>query len=1007
MQNKGLVRWTTILLVLISAYYLSFTVVASIYEGKAKEYAAGDVNKEIAYLDSMAPQKVWLGSTLKSVRENQIGLGLDLKGGMNVVLELNVADVLDNLSGHSQDPTYRQALTNAIARQDQTQKDFVSLFVDEFHKLDPNARLAAVFGTLSNKESINTNSSDDEVVSFLRRSVNDAIDSSHKVLRNRIDQFGVVAPNIQKLEGSNRILVELPGITEPKRVRKLLQGSANLEFWECYLGSEVGDYLVAADQVLARLHSNSERTAAAEVTETAEETSGEVADAVEAAADSAKSAAKALAQKIAAGADSTTVAETAEAQTAASKDNPLLSRLQLSRGSSAAVVAVARKADRAAIDSMLSLPQVKDVLPRDLVLRWGSKELSEGSNVFELFALKGSRRGNEPALAGDVVTSAKSEINQQQGRQDPGVSMTMNPEGTKEWARLTKENVGRPIAIVLDDVVYSAPNVINEIPNGTSQITGHFTVDEATDLANTLKSGKMAASVRIVQEDVVGPSLGAAAIKAGVISFLVALVLLMIYMCLIYGLVPGIVVDLALLVNLFLTLGILASIHAVLTLPGIAGMVLTLGMAVDANVLVFERIKEELKKGKTMLKSIQEGYGNAFSAIIDSNVTTIMTGLILYFFGSGAIRGFATTLIIGLLISLLTAVFMTRVIFETRAEKGKMNGVTFETPISRHFLENTHIDFIGLRKVGLTVAVAILAIGGVMMTTIGIPRGIDFTGGRNYVVKFDHNVTPAEISSLVSPALDGHVSVIRITSEDQVRISTNYKVETNTPEVDKEIETKLYESLQSQLPQGTTQDQFVEQNIQSSQKVGASVADDIKTGATIAVILSLIVMGIYILIRFKDYAFSVGAFASVTFNTCVIIAFYAILWKIMPFTMEIDMNFIAAVLAIIGYSINDTIVVFDRIREELKYHPDMERKELFNRSLNITLTRTINTSTSTLLVVLMIFFFGGASMRSFTFAIILGIVFGTLSTLFVASPIAWMINNHNHKKSQQKLAARR
>lgn len=1006
MQNKGLVRWTTILLILISAYYLSFTVVASIYEGKAKEYAAGDVNKEIAYLDSMAPQKVWLGSTLKSVRENQIGLGLDLKGGMNVVLELNVADVLDNLSGHSQDPTFRQALANAIAKQDQTQKDFVSLFVDEFHKLDPNARLAAVFGTLSNKESINTNSKDEEVISFLRRSVNDAIDSSHKVLRNRIDQFGVVAPNIQKLEGSNRILVELPGITEPKRVRKLLQGSANLEFWECYLGSEVGDYLVSADQVLARLHSTSDRTASTEVSEPAEETSEEVTEAVEAAADSAKSAAEALAQKIAAGADTTAVAETAETQTA-SKDNPLLSRLQLSRGSSAAVVAVARKADRAAIDSMLSLPQVRDVLPRDLVLRWGSKELSEGSNVFELFALKGSRRGNEPALAGDVVTSAKSEINQQQGRQDPGVSMTMNPEGTKEWARLTKENVGRPIAIVLDDVVYSAPNVINEIPNGTSQITGHFTVDEATDLANTLKSGKMAASVRIVQEDVVGPSLGAAAIKAGVISFLIALVLLMIYMCLIYGLFPGLVVDLALLVNLFLTLGILASIHAVLTLPGIAGMVLTLGMAVDANVLVFERIREELKKGKTMLKSIQEGYGNAFSAIIDSNVTTIMTGLILYFFGSGAIRGFATTLIIGLLISLLTAVFMTRVIFETRAEKGKMNNVTFDTPISRHFLENTHVDFIGLRKIGLTVAIAILAIGGVMMATIGIPRGIDFTGGRNYVVKFDHNVTPAEINSLVSPALDGHVSVIRITSEDQVRISTNYKVETNTPEVDKEIETKLYESLQSQLPQGMTQDQFVEQSIQSSQKVGASVADDIKTGATIAVILSLIVMGIYILIRFKDYAFSVGAFASVTFNTCVIIAFYAILWKIMPFTMEIDMNFIAAVLAIIGYSINDVIVVFDRIREELKYHPDMERKELFNRSLNITLTRTINTSTSTLLVVLIIFFFGGASMRSFTFAIILGIIFGTLSTLFVASPIAWMINNRNHKKAQQKLAARR
>lgn len=998
MQNKGLVRWTTIILMLISAYYLSFTVVASMYEGRAKQYARGDVNREIAYLDSMAPQKVWLGATLKSVRENQIGLGLDLKGGMNVVLELNVADVLDNLSGHSQDPTFRQALESATKKQDQSSKDFVGLFVDEFHKLDPNARLAAVFGTLSNKESIATTSSDDEVVSFLRHSVNDAIDSSHKVLRNRIDQFGVVAPNIQKLEGSNRILVELPGITEPKRVRKLLQGSANLEFWECYIGSEAADYLVSADGVLARLHRISDKKAA-----TAEETPAEAAVAEGDSTESAATAAEAIAEKIAATGDSTAVAEETAAGT---KDNPLLSRLQLSRGSSAAVAAVARKADRAAIDSMLSLPQVREVMPRDLVLFWGSKEISEGSNLYELYALKGSRRGNEPALAGDVVTDAKSEIDNRQGRQEPVVSMSMNPEGTKEWARLTKENVGRPIAIVLDDVVYSAPNVINEIPNGTSQITGNFTVDEATDLANTLKSGKMAASVRIVQEDVVGPSLGAAAIRAGVISFLVALALLMIYMCAIYGLFPGMVVDLALLVNLFLTLGILASLHAVLTLPGIAGMVLTLGMAVDANVLVFERIKEELRKGKTMLKSIQEGYGNAFSAIIDSNVTTILTGLILYFFGSGAIRGFATTLIIGLIISLLTAVFMTRVIFEGRAEKGKMAHTTFDTRLTRNFLRNPHVDFIGLRKVGLSTAGALLLVGAIMMVTTGIPRGIDFTGGRNYVVRFDHPVTPTEISDLVSPALDGHVSVIRITSEDQVRISTNYKVEMNSTDTDREIEGLLYESLRSELPDGTTRDHFVEEYIQSSQKVGASVADDIKTGAIVAVLLSLVMMGIYILIRFKDYAFSFGAFASVTFNTLVIIAFYAILWRIMPFTMEIDMNFVAAVLTIIGYSINDTIVVFDRVREELGYHPDMDRKQLFNQSLNITLTRTINTSTSTLLVVLMIFFFGGASMRSFTFAIILGIVFGTLSTLFVASPIAFMINDRKHKRALQRKAAK-
>lgn len=1003
MHNKGLVRWTTIILLLISAYYLSFTVVASIYQGRAKEYAQGDVNREIAYLDSMAPKKVWLGSTLKSVRENQIGLGLDLKGGMNVVLELNVADVLDNLSGKSQDPTFRQALANAVAKQDQTQTDFVSLFVEEFHKIDPNARLSAVFGTLGNKDRINTNSTDDQVVSFLHSSVNEAIDSSHKVLRNRIDQFGVVAPNIQKLEGSNRILVELPGITEPKRVRNLLQGSANLEFWECYVGNEVTEYLISADQVLARLEkvsASAVKTEAPSEETVAEETVAE--ESTEATENT--SAADDIAQKIAAAADSTATVESSDETATASSDNPLLARLQLSRGSSAAVVGVARKSDRAAIDSMLNLPQVRDVLPRDLEFRWGSKELSEGSNVFELYALKGSRRGNEPALSGDVVTDARSEIDNQQGRQEPKVSMTMNAEGTKEWARITKENLGRPIAIVLDDVVYSAPNVNSEIPNGTSQISGNFTVDEATDLANTLKSGKMAASVRIVQEDVVGPSLGAASIRAGIISFLVALVLLMIYMCLIYGILPGLVVDLALLVNLFLTLGILASIHAVLTLPGIAGMVLTLGMAVDANVLVFERIKEELKKGKTMLKAIQEGYGNAFSAIIDSNVTTILTGLILYFFGSGPIRGFATTLIIGLLCSLLTAVFMTRLIFERRATKGKMNNITFDTRMSRHFLEHPHVNFIGQHKVSLSIAAVLLVIGGIMMAAVGIPRGIDFTGGRNYIVQFDHKVTPGDIDALVSPALDDQVTVIRITSEDQVRISTNYKVETNTPAVDREIETKLYESLKSELPEGTTQDQFVDDFIQSSQKVGSSVADDIKTGAIIAVILSLILMGLYILIRFKDYSFSIGAFASVTFNTLVIIAFYEILWKVMPFTMEIDMNFIAAVLAIIGYSINDTIVVFDRIREELKYHPEMDRTQLFNQSLNITLTRTINTSTSTLLVVLIIFFFGGASMRSFTFAILLGVIFGTLSTLYVASPIAWMINNSKHKKAQAKLA---
>lgn len=992
MQNKGLVKWTAIALIVICAYYLSFSVVSNYYENKAKAYAQGDAQKQEHYIDSLSMQKVWLGHTLKDVRERELGLGLDLKGGMTVILELNTSDVLETLSDNSQDPTFRAALEAAQAKQERSQKDFITLFTEEFHNIDPGARLSAIFGTSALREKISTSSTDAEVIKVLRSELQTAIDSSYKVLRNRIDRFGVVAPNIQRLEGGDRILVELPGVKEPERVRKLLQGSANLEFWECYLLPEIWSDLQRADEVIQRLNSHSQST----------ET--EVANAEEIEGDSLASDSINNDDQLAALAGTTA---TNEPQATEGKQiTSLFSLLQpnLYEGGQlapTAIVGMAHASDRDRIDSLLNLPQVKEVLPRNLQLKWGVKEVQEGSKVFQLFAIKSTRRDGMPALGGDVVNNASSVIENQMGRQEPAVSMTMNSDGAREWARITKENIGRPIAIVLDDVVYSAPNVNTEIPNGQSQITGHFTVDEADDLANTLNSGKMAASIRIVQEDVVGPSLGQEAIKAGFISFVVALILLMIYMCLMYGLLPGLVVDVALFVNFFLTIGILASLHAVLTLAGIAGMVLTLGMAVDANVLIFERIKEELASGKSMSKAIEDGYGNAFSAIIDSNVTTILTGIILYYFGSGPIRGFATTLIVGLICSFLTAVFLTRIFFERRAQKGKMENVTFTTGISRNFLTDPKFDFIGKKAAGLGIAAAILVAGGIALGVWGLNTGIDFTGGRNYIVKFDQPVTTSEVASLLNDNLDGHVGVIKISTDDQVRISTNYKIDTNTPEVDTEVETLIYEGLKPLLGDGVTMDQFTKHYIQSSQKVGASMADDIKTGALIAVIFSLIVMALYILIRFRDIAFSIGAFASVTFTTLSIIAFYALLWKVMPFSMEVDQTFIAAVLAIIGYSINDTIVVFDRIREYLRMYPNRERKELFNYALNSTLSRTFNTSISTLLVVLIIFLFGGASIQSFTFAMLLGIIFGTFATLFVATPIAHMINNKKFEKANK------
>ncbi|MFS2677025.1 protein translocase subunit SecDF [Parabacteroides distasonis] len=994
MQNKGFVKVFAVLLTLVCLFYLSFSFVTQHYNSKAAEYAGGDPAKESAYLDSLSTQKVWLGYTLKQCREMEISLGLDLKGGMNVVLELNVADVIRSLSNNNQDENFNKALDLAYAHQATSQKDFIDLFAEEYKKLDSGARLSAIFSTFELKDKITPQSSDAQVVSVLKQELQSAIDNSFNVLRTRIDRFGVVSPNIQRLETAGRILVELPGVKEPERVRKLLQGSANLEFWETYKLPEIYQQLVAADNVLATILSK-ETSADSVATDNVEK----IADAADANVSEADSLLAELGQD-------KKDTEANQSMEEFAKQHPLFALLQISQYngqlSPGSTVGIAQAKDMEKISEYLNMKQVKEVLPRNLALKWGVKAIDDKEQFFELYALKVTNRDGSPALGGDVVTDANADFMQQAGRSEQMVNMVMNAEGSKAWARLTKENIGRQIAIVLDEMVYSAPNVNDEITGGRSQITGHFTPEEAKDLANVLKSGKMAASVHIVQEDVVGPSLGLEAINAGVISFVLALVLLMIYMCAFYGLVPGLIADGALVLNIFFTMGILASFQAVLTLPGIAGMVLTLGMAVDANVLIYERTKEELRAGKSLGKAIADGYGNAFSAIFDSNLTSIITGIVLFYFGTGPIRGFATTMIIGLFASFLTAVFLTRIVYEALLAKDKLKNVTFTTSLTKDLLTNPKINFLGARKVGYLIPAAIIVLGAISMMTIGLNNGIDFTGGRNYVIRFNQEVKTDDVRNMLDAQLDGSVSVIQIGTADQVRVSTNYKIDDNDPTVDQEIENKLFEGVKSLLPEGTTLDEFTTTFIQSSQKVGPSMADDIKNSAILAVIFAMICMAAYILLRFRDVSFSVGAFASVATTTLCIISFYTLLWKVLPFSMEVDQTFIAAILTIIGYSINDTVVVFDRIRETIALYPKRDRYQVINDALNSTLCRTFNTSLTTLVVVLCIFILGGSTIRSFTFAILLGIIIGTYSTLFIATPIAYELQK---KKINKKAAA--
>ena len=995
MQNKGFVKVFAVLLTLVCLFYLSFSFVTNRYNKKAAEYAGGDAVKENLYLDSLSTEKVWLGYTLKECREMEISLGLDLKGGMNVVLELSVPDVIRSLSNNNPDENFNKALDLAYAHQATSQKNFIDLFADEYKALDSNARLSSIFSTFELKDKITPQSSDAQVISVLKSEVQSAIDNSFNVLRTRIDRFGVVSPNIQRLETAGRILVELPGVKEPERVRKLLQGSANLEFWETYKLPEIYQQLAAADAALANVLSASNDT----TTVATETEAPAVQDSIKAGSDDSASA---LLDSIK-GKDN---AEVNPSEAEFAKMHPLFAVLQINQYNGqlapSAIVGFARASDMEKINEYLSYKQVKDALPRNLSLKWGVKAMDEKGQFFELYALKVTNRDGSPALGGDVVTDAKADFVQQPGISSQQVSMSMNAEGAKAWARLTKENINRSIAIVLDGMVYSAPNVQGEITGGQSSITGNFTPEEAKDLANVLKSGKMAASVHIVQEDVVGPSLGQEAINAGFISFLLALILLMIYMCAFYGVIPGLVADGALMLNIFFTMGILASFQAVLTLPGIAGMVLTLGMAVDANVLIYERTKEELRAGKTLGKAIADGYSNAFSAIFDSNLTSIITGVVLFYFGTGPIRGFATTMIIGLFASFLTAVFLTRIVYEALLAKDKMKNVTFVTNITKDLLKNPKVNFLGARKIGYLIPLGIILLGAISMMTIGLNKGIDFTGGRNYIVRFDKEVHTDEVRDLLEPQLDGAVSVITIGTSDQVRISTNYKIDVQDPSIDQEIENKMYEGLKPLLKEGTTLDQFIGEYVKSSQKVGPSKADDINNAAFLAVIFSMICMAAYILLRFRDISFSVGAFASVATTTLCIISFYTLLWKLLPFSMEVDQTFIAAILTIIGYSINDTVVVFDRIRETIHIYPNRDRYQVINDALNSTLCRTFNTSLTTLVVVICIFILGGSTIRSFTFAILLGIVIGTYSTLFVATPIAYELQKKKIKKQNAK-----
>ena len=1001
MQNKGLVICVAILLTLASIFYLSFSVATSYYDGQAAKIkdpiAQQDYKDSVKYLGIYSYQKCL---------ETQIGLGLDLKGGMNVVLEISVPDVIDFLADHKQDAAYQKALEMAKQEETKSQKDFITLFVDAYHQVAPGHKLAEIFATQELKGKVSTQSTDAEVVKALREAVASAIDNSYNVVTNRIDQYGVVQPNIQKLEGQEgRLMVEMPGIREPERMRKLLQGSANLEFWETYNNQEINPYLTQLDQRLANADTKTDTTATA----SNKEVQGK----------------KAPAKKLVL--DRSDAAEGGNAQMDAMKKmHPLLSMLQTIPGNALSLVGYASVRDTAAINKIIYSQLAKQILPSDLKLLWGAKP-AEGlnkKNVFELYALKVTTADGRAPLEGDVVTFAKDEFDQH-GR--PQVSMTMNSEGAREWAALTKANQGKAIAIVLDGVVYSAPNVKGEITGGQSVISGNFTIEDTKDLANTLKSGRMPAPAKIVQEEVVGPTLGAQSIEQGLISFAIAFVLLMLYMIVMYNFIPGMMANLALIANLFFTLGVLASFQSALTMPGIAGIVLTLGTAVDANVLIYERIKEELKLGKGMKQALNEGYGNAFSAIFDSNLTSLITGVILLVTGTGPIRGFATTWIIGLVISFFTAVFLTRIVFENRVSKDKWLNQTFTTAFSKNFMQNKSYHFLSMYKTTFTVWGVAVLVCIVSFAVRGLSRSIDFTGGRNYVVTLNKPTHVEDVRKVMTGAFVNTVgenagkpattTVIALGTDGKtVRISTNYNIDSNNPAEDDKAETILYNALkkggfvsQASVVNFKNPDIREGGSIIQSAKVGPSIAKNITYNAIMSVLLAIFFIFLYILLRFRNIGFSVGSIVGLVLDTTIVIGCFSLCYGWIGFSLEIDQTFIGAILTVIGYDINDTVVVYDRIRENLGKHKHNLAKadiqKIFNDSINQTLSRTINTSVSTLIVLVSIFILGGESIRSFSFAMIIGIIIGTLSSIFIASPVAYLVLGKKIEKRSKELAA--
>ena len=1004
MQSKGAIRFVAILLMIASLWQLSFTLVNQIQENKAEKYAQAKAEAAMQtaafdkvaeadrafyldsivkvenrrYLDSISAEKIYFGYTFKDVQAKSINLGLDLKGGMNVMLQVQLKDLVRALAGNSNAPEFVQALNLAQERSVNSRQDFITLFAEAWKETSNGMPLAQIFGTYEMRDKIGPESTDDQVIEVIKAESESAISNSFNVLRNRIDRFGVTSPNIQKLGNSGRILVELPGVKEPERVRKLLQGTASLEFWTTYDNAEVEAYLAEANAALAQMQAVADEV--------------EVAPAADAEGDDL------LAEELQQNADD------AAAEAEYRKQNPLFSILQPSGARGNACIGYAHYADTAQINKYFAMPQIKQLFPPEFKPMWSVKasKFFEGDNIFELVAIKASSRDGKAPLDGGVVTDARVQYGNTGG--SPEVSMSMNAEGANIWARMTRDNIGKQIAIVLDGMVYSYPNVQNEISGGSSQITGDFTLEEAEDLANVLKSGKLPAPATIIQEQVVGPSLGAESINAGLISFVIAFILVLLYMLFFYR-GAGLVADIALLCNVVLLFGTLVSFGAVLTLPGIAGLVLTLGMAVDANVIIYERVKEELRAGKGLSKAIADGYSNAYSAIIDGQFTTFLTGVVLFVFGSGPVQGFATTLIIGIITSVLTSVFITRIMFDDRVVKGK--NITFDSKLTRNFLQNTHVDFIGKKKIAYIVSGVLIVVSLVSIFTKGFTYGVDFTGGRTYVVRFDSPVTAEEVRAAAIAEFDGAVEVKQFGGESQMKITTQYLVEDESTDADAEVENKLYNALKGFFASELTFAEFTStldnpNGIISSDKVGPTIANDITRNAIIAVIIALFVIFAYIAVRFKGWTWGLGGVTGLAHTALIVIGFFSLFSGILPFSLDIDQTFIAAILTIIGYAINDTVVIFDRIREYKELHPKADFRQNVNEALNSTLSRTMNTSLTTLVTMLAIAIFGGEVIRGLAVALILGIVIGTYASIFIATPIMYDVTKKAEAKKENK-----